>query len=330
MISVIIPVFNTGYYLHKCLTSLLTNTYSDFELICVDDGSHDDSLQILKEYQSQDSRITVISQENGGVSKARNTGLKAAKGQYICFVDSDDWVHPQYLEALLAGIEKTGADLSIVRYKEIYDYDEEIQNESICISDNITEIGLDNLLNNYKLKSRCWGKLYKKEIAQDLHFAENIRLGEDNLYVFQYLGRLSHSSKVYFADSILYYYYHEREDSAIHTTDYKDTIKTVDHFISEIAVSDRWLKRVYATEGLKKALRIRYMAKIKPAEKEIIKSCNNEIKKIFNAVSVRELSYKDYIIYRVFYLFPWTYRMFMIIKDPTLIQYEKSLKEKNA
>ena len=330
MISVIIPVFNTGYYLHKCLTSLLTNTYSDFELICVDDGSHDDSLQILKEYQSQDSRITVISQENGGVSKARNTGLKAAKGQYICFVDSDDWVHPQYLEALLAGIEKTGADLSIARYKEIYDYEEIIKNEPISVADNLTEISRDNLLNNYKLKSRCWGKLYKKEIAQDLYYAENIRLGEDSLYVYQYLGRLSYSSKVYFVDSILYYYYHEREDSAIHTINYKDTINLVDHFINEIAVSDRWLKRAYATEGLKKTLQIRYTEKIKHTDKEIIKCCNNEMKKIFNAISARELSYKDYIIYRVFYLFPWTYRMFMIIKDPTLIRYEKSLKEKNS
>lgn len=115
MISVIVPVYNTEPYLEKCLDSLLSQTYGDFELILVDDGSSDQSGKRCDEYQAKDSRIHVIHQENGGLSNARNTGINASKGEYLTFVDSDDWVDPRLLEVLWEGIGK-GATVSACGY----------------------------------------------------------------------------------------------------------------------------------------------------------------------------------------------------------------------
>ena len=100
-ISVIIPIYNTAAYLPRCLDSILQNTYRSLEIICVNDGSTDDSAVILERYAAADSRIIAVNQENAGVSAARNTGLDMATGDFIAFVDSDDWVHPQYFEILI-------------------------------------------------------------------------------------------------------------------------------------------------------------------------------------------------------------------------------------
>ena len=101
MISVIIPVFNVEKYLDKCMESVLKNTYRDLEVICVNDGSTDRCPEILRKWQEQDPRVIVVNQENRGVAGGRNSGLDAATGEYIAFVDSDDWIHPGYFESML-------------------------------------------------------------------------------------------------------------------------------------------------------------------------------------------------------------------------------------
>ena len=95
-ISVIIPVYNTEQYLKRCLDSIKENTYQYLEIICINDGSTDNSLEILEQYQKDDSRFIIIDQKNSGVSKARNNGLEKATGDYIAFIDSDDWINPKY------------------------------------------------------------------------------------------------------------------------------------------------------------------------------------------------------------------------------------------
>ena len=106
LISVIVPVYNVEKYLAKCIDSLLAQTFSDFEILLVNDGSPDASGQICDALAKSDDRIRVIHKENGGAASARNSGLDAAKGDYIAFVDGDDLIHPQYLECLLALIQK--------------------------------------------------------------------------------------------------------------------------------------------------------------------------------------------------------------------------------
>lgn len=101
LVSVIIPIYNTARYLPRCLESIRNSDYKNLEIICINDGSTDNCLEILQEYKNKDNRVLVIDVPNGGVSKARNIGLDYATGDYICFIDSDDWIHRQFFSALL-------------------------------------------------------------------------------------------------------------------------------------------------------------------------------------------------------------------------------------
>ena len=121
-ISVIVPVYNTEQYLHRCIDSILAQTYTDFELLLIDDGSKDNSGKICNEYAAKDSRVRVFHKENGGVSSARNIGLDNAKGGWISFVDSDDWISTEYLENLFNAVDNT-VDL-VVAYAHLVDYQE--------------------------------------------------------------------------------------------------------------------------------------------------------------------------------------------------------------
>lgn len=119
-ISVIVPVYNTELYLHRCIDSILSQTFTDFELLLINDGSTDRSGEICDEYAGKDKRVRVFHKENGGVSSARNIGLDEARGEWIAFVDSDDWVSPKLLEILHGEAEKGKHDLVFCNYAEVY------------------------------------------------------------------------------------------------------------------------------------------------------------------------------------------------------------------
>lgn len=118
MVSIIIPVYNPGEALHRCLDTVLAQTYHNIEVIAVNDGSTDGSGQVCKQYSAGDERLRYISQPNAGVSVARNRGITEAKGEYICFVDSDDSVNANYIECMLEAIEKSQADIAIQGLKQ--------------------------------------------------------------------------------------------------------------------------------------------------------------------------------------------------------------------
>lgn len=112
-ISVIVPIYNAELYLDRCLKSIINNTHRNLEIICINDGSTDTSLNILESYKENDSRIIVISQENRGVSSARNKGLEIATGEYISFVDADDMIHPKFFTCLMSIMIESDADIVI-------------------------------------------------------------------------------------------------------------------------------------------------------------------------------------------------------------------------
>lgn len=122
MISVIVPVYNVEEYLPTCIESILNQTYKDLEILLIDDGSTDNSGRICDEYAKRDNRCIVIHQPNKGVYNARNTGLEHVKGEYISFIDSDDYIHPQMLEILYETLQKEDYDFSMVAYKKVWDY----------------------------------------------------------------------------------------------------------------------------------------------------------------------------------------------------------------
>ncbi len=184
-ISVIVPVYNVEKYLARCLDSLINQTFQDFEIICVNDGSTDSSLQILEEYKKKDERIVVISQENKKLGAARNTGVSASKGEYITYVDSDDWVDLDYLEKLYNASVKYNADVSMSsvikdrangsKYYFLNNKKEKfIQNVSNIVNEMI-------ILGKWYV---VWGKLYRRSVIENLSFIEHA-FYEDIRYLLQ-------------------------------------------------------------------------------------------------------------------------------------------------
>lgn len=120
-LSVIIPVYNVEKYLKRCLDSVINQTLKDIEILCINDGSTDDSLSILEEYKSKDSRIVIISQGNKGLAATRNVGIENAKGEYLAFVDSDDWINSKFLECLYSSAKEIEPKETIAKLMIIFD-----------------------------------------------------------------------------------------------------------------------------------------------------------------------------------------------------------------
>lgn len=121
LVSIIVPVYNVKPYLSRCVDSLLGQSYQNMELLLVDDGSTDGSEALCDEYAAQDARVRVLHKKNGGLSDARNAGVDAAKGEYLSFVDGDDWVSPYYIENLYRALEQAGADFSTSCFEEVFE-----------------------------------------------------------------------------------------------------------------------------------------------------------------------------------------------------------------
>lgn len=176
-ISVIIPVYNVEKYLRPCLDSVLVQTFKDFEVICVNDGSTDNSAQILAEYERKDDRIKIINQENQGLSMARNNGLTQAQGKYIYFMDSDDAIHPQTLEILYFFITKYNADMVCFDFTE--NIANKLPNVSAIKKENIKYSLTDKPLyfkqNGNLLHINVCTKFYRKEILSGLEFIPHIQ-----------------------------------------------------------------------------------------------------------------------------------------------------------
>lgn len=192
MISIIIPVYNVEKYLAKCIDSVLSQTFTDWELILIDDGSIDQSGKICDEYASKDNRIKVTHKKNEGVSKARNTGIALAKGEYICFIDSDDWIDPTYLQDFKVQEQQSDFYFSGAlydTYDKVYSYKKYA--EKYCQNRNEIrdEFFKQDLLSN----GYPWGKLYKTQIIKDnkLRFNENLTINEDHIFVFQYFSYIN-------------------------------------------------------------------------------------------------------------------------------------------
>ena len=214
MISVIVPIYNVEKYLEKCINSIMNQTYRDLEIILINDGSTDSSGQICDKYKKIDERIKVVHKENKGVSSARNRGLDIAKGDYIGFVDSDDYIHPNMYEILYNNLINNDCDISMCNYvkgvQEGYKFNN-IKN-NIELLDNLEQM---RCFYNDKLGQilGCYLKLYKKELFNDLRFDEN-RIFEDWLIAHQIHSKCD---KMVYIPNILYFY-RQREGSIINSS----------------------------------------------------------------------------------------------------------------
>lgn len=199
IISVIVPIYNAGKYLHRCINSILAQTFTNFELLLVNDGSTDNSKNICEYYAVKDLRIRVFHKKNGGVSSARNLGLTNVKGELITFVDADDWIESDCLELFM----KNTNELTCLSFQSFYEGKKELWDTSIYNANNIKEYIIE--LYNKEILGYVWGKLYKQEIIQkhNIKFNEQVRFREDELFVLDYL---TYITEVTYIDKKCYNY----------------------------------------------------------------------------------------------------------------------------
>ena len=194
-VSVIVPVYQVEAYLAKCLDSILAQTFTDFELILVDDGTKDDCPRIMAQYAERDARIRCIRKENGGLSSARNAGLDIARGEYIAFVDSDDTIEPTLLADTVAAANQAGAELVIYNYRLVTE--KGVQGAYLPMKDEVIDLdrlGLDNYFYRYWMPyvhgQEAWCRLYRRDIIEQnrLLYAPNDEVfAEDTLFSAMYL-----------------------------------------------------------------------------------------------------------------------------------------------
>lgn len=229
LISVIIPVYKVEKWLDECIESVVNQSYSNLEIILVDDGSPDKCPQKCDWWAQRDSRIRVIHKENGGLSSARNAALEVIKGEYISFVDSDDYIHKDMYKIMLEDIQKTGAD--IVRCERYIDTD-----GSLRLSKKIASKRFYNhkeILDSYfyhkdDFCSGVWDKLYKAELFNGVRFPQGINSEDYYVYAIIY----NKTQKLYYNDKPLYYY-RIRENSIC-------TIPVInEHSFDKIIISDK-------------------------------------------------------------------------------------------
>lgn len=214
-ISVIVPVYNAEKYLHRCIDSILAQTFTDFELLLINDGSKDSSGDICDEYAVKDSRVRVFHKPNGGVSSARNLGLDNVNGEWISFVDADDWIEPQMLELLLSKAKETNADIVFSDFN--FDYPDR---SIVSHFYDWNKQDLDGLSEYISTTWTClWGSIQKKSLYDDnnLRSPEGVKYCED----FHIIVQLC-----FFADKIAkvsepLYHYRQQECSIMHNLNKK-------------------------------------------------------------------------------------------------------------
>ena len=330
VISVIIPVYNTEKYLNRCLRSIVSNDFKNLQIICVNDGSTDSSGKLLNRWVQKDSRVEVVTTLNRGAAEARNVGIRHIKGDYVCFIDSDDWVLPQYFSVLLSAIVNSNANVSLCDFQYDHSEDESDLNELPNFSDIKWDLlETKQFLNLRTVRRTVWGKLYKKELIQP-QFVGSLQPYEDLPFNLTILFN-NPEIKFAFVKLPLYRYY-VRSGSLTNSRNRKESKVAFDYFmpIAENSVRNSNIlgQYIYVIETVKCALAFRYDSKFDKLCKESAKeTCSQALKLLLSAN--KTITWKVKFLYSIFLLFPPVYRWFRIINDPTLLKWEKGQRIKS-
>lgn len=328
-ISVIVPIYNVEAYLERCLNAICGQSYKNLEIILVDDGSSDNCMQICAKFKDKDERIKVIRQSNKGVSAARNKGLDAAKGDYIAFVDSDDYIHPEMYKRLYLLLKKYDADMSACFIRGCWDSNyTEPPRDDIEIRD-YDKIGAIKSVFDSKYEINGTGvvvtnKLYKKKLFNNLRFSTQFKRGEDEQIICYLMKRVD---KFVITDERLYYYFN-RSDSAIHrkapeVQNIKDQLDLLNMYDERLSLfKEDEFKDIYNTcfrnmmnltitaffnmedKGIKKILVRRYCCHFNEFRKRI----------------VSDLSVKDKIRFLTFRIYPQFYLLILLASKRKLLK----------
>lgn len=208
LISVIVPVYNVNMYLKRCLDSIRTQTYQNMNIILVDDGSTDSSGHICDEYANMDNRICTIHKANGGLSSARNVGISASKGEYITFIDSDDFVCNEYMQRLFQLLTDYKADISVMGYQKFTEPSKVNRcDRNLKIRYFTKTAAISNMWYKKNINCSAWGKLYKKSVFEGITFPEG-KIFEDLGTTYKLFWQ---ADRIVYSSERLYYYYQRNE-----------------------------------------------------------------------------------------------------------------------
>ena len=243
-ITIILPVYNVEKYLRQCLDSIVNQTFKDFVCLCINDGSSDNSLSILREYAQKDERFKIVTQENKGLSVTRNVGIKNTNTKYLTFIDSDDWITENYLEVLYNKIEETNADIVRASYKFYFEKDNSYKSAKIREIHKInTNSNIEKLYKGYA-GAFVWAKLYKTSLIKD----NNIRFYEGKISEdcpFSSLVYLYSKKIVFVSDELLFY----RKHSLSITGNFEKT--ATDDFYNFVTLTKDLQNRLFTDKEIK-------------------------------------------------------------------------------
>lgn len=249
MISVIVPIYNVEKYLEKCIESILAQTYTDYELILVNDGSTDGCYEICQKFSKRDVRIKLINKPNGGLSSARNVGIDNSKGDYITFVDSDDYISKYMLQELYRGLCENEADIAMCSFKRVKE-NETIVDENCSIKVDIHD-SIECFRRIYTDKvdeyTVAWGKLYKSSLFQKIRYPEG-KIHEDEFVTYKVFAQ---ANRVVYIDTPLYFYL-IRNQSIMHSTFSKKSLARLDAYIERIGYFETISKYELASMAAKR------------------------------------------------------------------------------
>lgn len=315
LISVIVPVYNVEMYLRRCLDSIINSSYKNLEIICINDGSTDNSFSILEEYKLYDGRIVLIDKPNGGISSARNAGLRISKGDYIAFVDSDDWIHQDYFMFLHRAIKDSNAEIAICDYIRTTD-DLALEKR---MEYKYRTMSLEEMSSNHDTKSYVWKRLFKKNVVNDIWFDETEKV-EDCIYNLDVIVK-NDTLRIAYVDLKLYAYF-VREGSLVTMIDDQAVLNLAEKFLKYCLVERRpKIASIIAEDAIKRSLSTRYSAIVLKQKCSVHKA---------NQIIRRSLPYviNGRFKYTALLYFPSLYRAFRIYNDKSMLIYERQLKEK--
>lgn len=308
-ISIVVPVYNTEQYLRRCVDSLLAQSFFDIEIILVDDGSTDSSGEHCDEYARMDSRVRVVHQRNQGLSGARNTGIIAARGKYVCFVDSDDFVSPDFAEMLFHGAKETKAEIVACDFLRFSD-ENEIRHEEDALEKGWKTYSIKEAKRDGFLPYVVCGRIIDKKIFSELLFAklENEDVAFNKSLFVDFPG-----ITIAFSPMKLYYYF-QRQESMQHTLmrgdSYTRFLHHAEYYYFRFQNVSAERKCAYLLLARDYALNYRYVTGGNPNGKHILKTVLSSCLDKKSGISKKE-RIKTYIFVR----FPWIYAAFRMWAD---------------
>lgn len=244
LVSIIVPVYKAEKYIHQCVDSLLAQTYQNIEVILVDDGSPDRCGEICDEYAARDTRVKVIHQLNGGVGKARQTGIEHATGEYSIHADPDDWVDPTMIEEMVAKAKEDDADMVICDFFEENGTNRYCQH--LAMESAPSPAIIEERLIHHELSGYLWNKMFRRECCGDIDFPSDITLLEDELFIIRVL-RTGNIKRVAYLPKAFYHYRTDNTSSIIHVRSERNlqSLYKVLHYLLENSgagsTSDDWI-----------------------------------------------------------------------------------------